>query len=151
MSIVKAKKDVSSDRLRKAISKSFCPDGKSFEIPRQIMDDISEIDLDTENFRFPGDDPGNMPGYGGSAGFHLLPGTQILVFHSAAGGDRGLPVAFFLYLGEDDLVHAYLPEDGNCYDRDMKRAWTPDHIEEFGLEYRFDAEKMEKEAAERLS
>ena len=31
MSIVKAKKYVSSDRLRKAISKGFCPDGESFE------------------------------------------------------------------------------------------------------------------------
>lgn len=151
MSIVKAKKDVGSDRLQEAISKSFSPDGESSEIPRQITDDLSEIDFDTENFLFPGNDPFDMPGYGGPAGFHLLPGTQIPVFHSAAGGDWELPVAFFLYLGEDDLVHAYLPEDGNCYDRDMKRAWTPDQIEEFGLEYRFDAEKMGKEAAERLS
>ena len=112
-------------------------------------DECSAISFDFENFTADPDEPFSMPGY--EVGYGVLH-SGIPVLWCAAGGDWEMPVAFCLYVGEDGGTHAYVPREGNAFNKSTNKAFGNDEnlsadeeIDQFG-EYRFDMEKLRADA-----
>jgi len=116
-----AKRGVSADDLEKKIDSCECGllDIMSQE---QIQKDIacSGIEFDCENTIEYTEDGKDY--YGLSLGYSVLD-NEISVKWLACGGDWEFPVAVCLYLGLDDKIHLYVPENGNVYNRKRKSAY----------------------------
>ena len=111
--------------------------------------DCSAVSFDFENFTGDPKYPFNMPGY--EVGYEVLP-SGIPVLWCAAGGDWEMPIAFCLYIGEDDEIHAYIPRDGNAFNKHTNKAFGNDEelssdeeADKFGG-YMFSMEKLRVDA-----
>ena len=147
--MIKAKIGITEAELKSAIDTAggaydaiMAEDGNAY-------DECSVISFDFENFTRNPEEPFNMPGY--EVGYGILP-SGIPVLWCAAGGDWEMPVAFCLYIGEDDEIHAYVPRDGNAFNKKTNKAFGNDEdlsmkeeIEKFG-EYRFDMDRLRADA-----
>lgn len=110
-----------------------------------IIDELGCVSFDTEDYTDPDGDPFNMPGF--IHGWDTAGGIPILWI--GAGGDWEKPVAFCLYIGADDDIHAYVPEKGNAYDHARNRAFTDDG-ESTPEAYEFNMDLMRKEFIEKV-
>lgn len=138
----KAKRNIPHSDLAKLVDE-FDP----YENHPTVMEDVSSVKFDFENWISDPEDGFNMPGF--VPGYETLPnGTT--VFWTAAGGDWEMPVALCLYMGDDGLLHAYVPDAGNSYNRQEARAWTMDEISAYGVKYEFNMRSLSKEASERI-
>lgn len=138
----KAKRNSNREDLERLVS-----DLDPYENPT-ILKDVSSVKFEFENFiQEPDLEVFGMPGF--LPGYETLP-NGATVFWTAAGGDWEMPVALCLYVGDDGLPHAYVPDAGNSYNRQEARAWTMDEISASGVKYEFDMHSLSEEASERI-
>ena len=144
--------------------KDYGEDGSVYGIlngdysPTQAMvhKDLDKIEVDTENADAIGlwDDPWIMPGTESLKGYEMI-GTGANAFPvlwCACGGDWESPLVFVLYIGNKGEIRAYIPEDGNCYNKEKKSAYgnNDDNMDFDDPNYRFDAEKLRADVANRI-
>jgi len=100
-------------------------DGFPWEMPSQLDKDLGKVNFDWENYtRFNDTSPyANYPWVGYK---ELIPGFH--TFFMQAGGDWEFPVCFMLYWGEGQL-RAYIPKDGNAWNKKEKCAYGDTHFE----------------------
>ena len=155
---VKAKRDASREDFLSALHDlTEKADFKEiFSIADALSEDLnnSGIEFDTENCTCDQKETFNMPGF--FVGIDALPGgTPIMWF--GAGGDWEQPIAFCIYLGVDNKIHAYVPREGNCYNKKTNAAFGnapgmnwKEEMEQFKVEYKFDQGKMREDASKAL-
>lgn len=93
-----------------------------------VYKDLYKIQFDFENVIFDGD----------ICGYKIL-SNNLPVMVGYAGGDWEFPVAFILYW-DGKKLRAYIPENGNVYNKKEKKAWDYEDAET--LDY--DWEKIEE-------
>lgn len=128
----------------------------------KILSDLKKIEFESTVW-FPEQDFYGfvMPDY--EIGFDTLE-NGVVVFWTAAGDiDMGeYPVAFCVYVGDDDSLRAYIPKDGNAYDIERKSAFGHygeeeggvggDELEELVLdEYNFNMGLLREDAGNRIT
>ena len=70
-----------------------------------------------------------------------------------AGGDWEVPVFFILYYDDKNKLRAYIPSDGNPYNRKTKEAWGNDCDEDFNIDdpmYDFVWDKIKEDIKKRF-
>ncbi len=94
-----------------------------YNLPKAIRNDLSKVEFDFENFsEFNDMRPDVLEGYREIAdGFH--------VFFAWAGGDCEFPVTWIFY-NSDKGIRAYIPSDGNPWDKKNKSAYGGEYSEE---------------------
>ena len=116
-----------------------------------VESDLNEVEFDTENIEPFGteDSYNHLPGLKNLGGYEMLgpEGAQFPVLWFAAGGDWELPLVFIVYMGEDNEIHGYVPEDGNAYNHEKKAAYgnnegDPVYGDKNDTRYVFDVAKM---------
>ena len=131
--------------------------------PSILPELTSRVNVDFENTDYIGEY--DMPGTEYLDKFEVIGEGEnaFPVTWCAAGGDWEKPLAFVVYIGEDDRLHGYLPSDGNAYNHMMNCAYGSEPISMDDIEdadedadetedrdYVFDAELMRCEIAEEL-
>lgn len=155
--VIKAKKDTSREDFLSALND--LTEKADAEEMSSIADALSEdlknsgIEFSTENCTCDPKEPFDMPGF--FVGLDALQGgTPIMWF--GAGGDWEAPLAFCIYLGVDDKIHACVPREGNCFNKEKNAAFGNSgmsaqyEMETLGIEYNFDQGKMREEASNAL-
>lgn len=156
--VIKAKKGASKEDFLAALNylteKSDAEDLTS--IAEALSEDLdkSGIEFSSENCTCDPKEPFDMPGF--FVGLDALPGgTPIMWF--GAGGDWEKPIAFCIYLGEDNKIHAYVPREGNCFNKEKNAAFGnvlgvnwQEEMEQLKVEYKFDQGKMREDASKAL-
>ena len=102
-----------------------------------VKKELSMVSFDLENFDH-GDEEWDMPGY--KCGIDIVADEDVL--WCAAGGDSQKPMAFVLFADHEGTIHAYIPREGNCYDKLHNKAWNQEDDSE---PYVFDMDKMRTE------
>jgi hypothetical protein len=110
-----------------------------------VAKDLSKIKFTFENVCIGSEF--DMPGYNPDE-YEMIDGFPVA--WCAAGGDCEIPLAFIVYIGEDDKIRGYLPEDGNCFNRKTMCAYgnedDEDEAEEnYNKDHRWDMEKIRAE------
>jgi len=163
------KKDVTQEELRAAIMLySEEEDDDDFEIALseavyapQVSKDLSKIKSEYENFSC---EPGEFDTPGFTPGWDTIHGSAVLWI--ALGGDAEYPFAAVLYIDNKNRLRAYIPKEGNCYDKKHKMAYGYACWEEYGKEQgipefggaaflkvvdtQFDDNKLREDAANRI-
>jgi hypothetical protein len=113
-------------------------------MPACIQRDLNKVQFDWENYtRF--DTIKGFSTY--PVGYReVAPGFHI--FFVNAGGDWEWPVCFIFYWGYEKRIRAYIPEDGNAYNKKEKTAYGSDSNEESGDENHDSEISEEKMTAE---
>lgn len=155
--VIKAKRDASREDFLSAL-KDLTEKADAEELT-SVADALSKdldksgIEFDTENCSGDPEDF-DMPGY--ELGQDTLAGGTFIMWFGA-GGDWEQPIAFCVYLGEDDKIHAYVPHEGNCYNKETNAAFgnslgmsSQEEMESLGVEYKFDMDKMREDASKGL-
>lgn len=115
---------VSIDKLREKIEGVCDGLGDDYCLGRltpTIKKDLSKVSFDTENLESDG------KGYGsgeGLIGYNRLP-NGMSYLGIVAGGDWEVPVFFIIYWDGKSL-RGYIPEDGNTWNTDTKKAYGND-------------------------
>ena len=155
---VKAKRDASREDFLSALNDltEKADAEEMFSIADALSEDLkkSGVEFDTENCTCDPTDHFDMPGF--FVGIDALPGgTPIMWF--GAGGDWEQPIAFCIYLGVDNKIHAYVPREGNCYNKETNAAYGnesgmgwKEEMKQLKVEYKFDQGKMREDAAKAL-
>ena len=121
-----------------------------------IYKDLSKIEVDTENVDYIGEY--KMPGTESLERFEMIGagGTAFPVAWCACGGDWENPLVFVLYIGLKGELRAYIPKDGNVYNKKEKAAygnndddpsWDDDPDNPL---LQFDADKLRTDVAGRI-
>lgn len=122
-----------------------------------IYKDLSKIEVDTENVDYIGEY--EMPGAEDLEHFEMI-GTGVNAFPvawCACGGDWENPLVFVLYIGQKGELRAYIPKDGNVYNKKTKAAygngdddpcWDDDPDNPL---LRFDSDKLRADVAGRIT
>ena len=163
-----ARPNTTREELERAIM-NLCEEGEetleealySVIFTSLVNKDLSKIESEFENVSC---EPGEFYTPGFTAGWDELHGFAVLWI--ALGGDAEQPFAAVLYLDNKSRVRAYIPKDGNCYDKKHKMAygcsWSEEYGEELGVPYfgedgfdeavgiQFDDEKLRADAAARI-
>lgn len=115
---------------------------------QKIKDDLSKIEVDGENAELIGEF--GMPGTEDLEQFEMLNGVPIA--WCAMGGDWELPIVVVLYIGDKGELRAYIPKDGNAYNKKAKAAFGNEDDEDFDEErdYVFDAELLREDVKARI-
>lgn len=155
---VKAKRDTSREDFLSALND--LTEKADAEEMSSIADALSEdlknsgVEFDTENCTCDPKEHFDMPGF--FVGLDALPGGTPIMWFSA-GGDWESPLAFFIYLGIDNKIHAYVPREGNCFNKEKGAAFgnsfgmnAQEEMKSLGVEYRFDMCKMREDASNAL-
>lgn len=156
--VIKAKKGASKEDFLSALDD--LTEKADAEDLTSIADTLSEdldksgIEFDTENCSGDPEEQYDMPGFKFGQDM-LFEGTPVMWF--GAGGDWEAPIAFCLYLGEDGKIHAYVPRQGNCYNKETNAAFgnslgmsSKEEMQSLGIEYKFDQGKMREDASKAL-
>lgn len=128
----------------------------------QVAKDLSKIESEYENISC---EPGefNMPGF--TPGWDTIHGFAVLWI--GLGGDAEHPFAAVLYLDNKNHIRAYIPKDGNCYDKKHKMAYGCMWWEEYcgedsnipypdedgfaeAINYDFDMDALRKDVSNRI-
>jgi TolA-binding protein len=139
-----AKPNTTIDELQEKIENA----GGIYEVvyQSQIQKDLTKISFDCENLT---EEDGEFAMEGFTPGYSLLP-NDVPVLWIGAGGDWECPLAFCVYIGEDNRLRAYVPKDGNVYNKKEKAAYgNNDDYDEYE-NYEFDMEKLAADAASRI-
>jgi len=108
-----------------------------YELPARLEKDLKKVDFDWENFTGFGETHGYC-GY--PFGYReLAPGFH--VYFVNAGGDWEFPICFCFYWGDDEL-RAYIPKDGNAWNKEEKCAYGS---EEWGNETEGEHDEVDEE------
>jgi len=101
-----------------------------YEMSARIGQDLSKIEFDRENCTyFNSKEPfGKYPFIG-----HKELSRGLHTFWMQIGGDWEYPVCFIFYWGDGEL-RAYIPEDGNAYNKKEKCAYGSDSLNEIDYE-----------------
>lgn len=126
-----------------------------------VRKDLSKIESEYENVSCVPDEF-YTPGF--TAGWDTI--NDFAVLWIALGGDAEQPFAAVLYLDDKSKLRAYIPKDGNCYDKKHKMAYGYTWWEEYGEEQgipefgddgfdeavgvQFDDAKLRADAAKRI-
>ena len=122
-----------------------------------IYKDLSKIEVDTENVDYIGEY--EMPGTESLEPFEMITdgsGNAFPVAWCACGGDWENPLVFVLYIGQKGELRAYIPKDGNVYNKKTKAAygngdddpcWDDDPDNPL---LQFDANKLKADVAGRI-
>lgn len=92
-------------------------------VQKTVRDDLSKIEVDTENVDYIGEY--EMPGTEDLERFEMV-GTGANAFPvawCACGGDWENPLVFVLYIGQKGELRAYIPKDGNVYNKKTNAAY----------------------------
>lgn len=96
------------------------------EMPKKIMDDLSKVEFDFENYEIGDARPGftkydlkGLMGY--PVGFRVLKNEMPCLFINA-GGDWESPICFVLYW-DGKQIRAYIPDYGNVWNKELKSAY----------------------------
>ena len=154
--MTKPKKDMTIEDLQNIVEKYDGLHSALYENPAD--DDVSAVNFDTENIEEFGTEYSynHLPGLENLDGYEMLGegDSAFPVLWVAAGGDWELPLVFVLYIGEDDNLHAYVPDDGNCYNREKMSAYGNNEGDpDYGTgdpRYVFDVAKMKKDILSRF-
>ena len=123
-----------------------------------VRQDLSKIAVDTENVDYVGEY--EMPGTEPLGHFEMVAdagGTTFPVAWCACGGDWENPLVFVLYIGQKGELRAYIPKDGNVYNKKEKAAygnndddpcWEDDPDNPL---LQFDADKLRADVANRIA
>ena len=154
---MKAKKNLTIEDLKNAIGKHYDIHSAVYETPAD--DDISVVNFDTENMEEFGteDSYNHLPGLENLDGYEMVGegDSAFPVLWCAAGGDWELPLVFVIYIGQNGELRGYIPEDGNCYNKEDKAAYgnnegDPVYGDKNDTRYVFDVEKMRADVANRI-
>ena len=126
------------------------------DVQKTVRDDLSKIEVDTENVNYIGEY--EMPGTEPLEHFEMIGagGTAFPVAWCACGGDWENPLVFVLYIGRKGELRAYIPKDGNVYNKKEKAAygnndddpsWDDDPDNPL---FQFDADKLRADVAGRI-
>ena len=126
------------------------------DVQKTVRDDLSKIEVDTENVNYIGEY--EMPGTEPLEHFEMIGagGTAFPVAWCACGGDWENPLVFVLYIGKKGELRAYIPKDGNVYNKKKKAAygnndddpsWDDDPDNPL---FQFDADKLRADVAGRI-
>ena len=146
---MKAKANQTIEDLKKTINDN----GGVYEVAysNSVSRDLSMVNFDLENLeRFGTEDSYNhLPGLENLDGYVMLGegDNAFPILWCAAGGDWELPLVFVLFIGEDDELHAYVPDEGNAYNHEKKAAYgnnegDPVYGDKDDTRYVFDVAKM---------
>jgi len=121
-----------------------------YDPKEELAKDLSKVNFEFENTCIGSEF--DMPGYDASK-YEMLEGFPVA--WCAAGGDCEIPLAFVVYIGEDDKVHGYLPEDGNCFNRKTMSAYGNEDDEDeaeknYSKYHRLDMERIRAEVNENV-
>lgn len=89
-----------------------------YELPKQIEKDLGKVNFDWENFTG-WEDKQNFAKY--PVGYRKL-ADNFHIYFVNAGGDWEYPICFIFYWG-DGKLRAYIPEDGNVWNKKEKCAY----------------------------
>ena len=125
---------------------------------RNVYKDLGKIEVDFENVEEFGteDSYNHLPGLEDLDGYEMIgEGDKAFpILWCAGGGDWELPLVFVLYIGQKGELRGYIPEDGNCYNKEKKAAYgNNDGDPEFDSDdsrYVFDVAKMRAAVANRI-
>ena len=81
--------------------------------------DLSRVTFGTENVTDGSEFQFQMPGY--KSGPDIVDGREVM--WCAAGDDSDQPIAFVLFMGDEGELRGFVPNSGNCYDREHGCAW----------------------------
>lgn len=156
--VIKAKKGSTEEDFLAALN-DLTEKADAEEMP-SIADVLTEdlknsgIEFGTENCTGDPNEPFDMPGFKFGQDM-LFEGTSVMWF--GAGGDWEQPIAFCIYLGEDNKIHAYVPTEGNCFNKETNAAFGnalgmgwKEEMEQLKVEYKFDQGKMREDASKAL-
>lgn len=127
-------KMISLDDFKKIVKeKLFTEDSEGeikfpYDLPSKIEADLKKVMFDFENYYVGDADPNYDKKYddehtdGGRYGYKLLR-NKMPVLVCGAGGDWEYPVAFIIYYSSAKELRAYIPEEGNTYDKKYKTAY----------------------------
>ena len=125
----------------------------------RVFTDLAEVNVDFENLEsFDSEDAYNhLPGLENLDGYEMVGegDSAFPVLWCAAGGDWELPLVFVIYIGQNGELRGYIPEDGNCYNKEDKAAYgnnegDPVYGDKNDTRYVFDVEKMRADVANRI-
>ena len=127
-----------------------------WDVQKTIRDDLSKIEVDTENVDYIGEY--EMPGTESLEHFEMIGAgeTAFPVAWCACGGDWENPLVFVLYIGQKGELRAYIPKDGNVYNKKEKAAYgnnddDPSWDDDPGNPLlQFDADKLRADVAGRI-
>lgn len=92
------------------------------KFPYCVEKDVNKIDFDFENIAFDGRNFSSYSDDKSSYDIHTLPNGLVYCLCSA-GGDWEVPVSFILYIDPNNQLRAYVPENGNVYNKEFKCAY----------------------------
>ena len=141
-----AKNGITEEALKQKIDDA----GGMYEVAwqEQVQKDIKTVYFDCENVTDPDDEEGfAMPGF--IHGYDVLP-NGVPVCWVGAGGDWECPVAMCIFVGEDDKFHAYVPEDGNVYNKGYGAAYGNNGDEEEYESQTFDMDSLRDDASDHV-
>lgn len=168
-----AKANQTIDDLKTLVAKACDPDydvpciygilnGSDSNTPAQakVRADLSKINVDFENAEEFGteDSYNHLPGLENLDGYEMI-GSGLSAFPvlwCAGGGDWENPLVFVLYIGQKGELRAYIPEDGNVYNKKEKAAYgNNDDDPSWGDDpdnplLQFDADKLRADVAGRI-
>ena len=113
-----------------------------YNMPKRMDNDLGKISFDWENW-----DDGNLKDRTKDNGFETLP-NGLPILWMWAGGDWEFPVTFVLYWDGKGL-RAYIPEEGNVYNKERKSDYG-NNDEEEGEAQDFDYDKMRLDIMNRI-
>ena len=114
-----------------------------YEMPKIIERDLGKVNFDWENyteFGYRGHFANYPMGYK-----ELKPGFH--AYFVNAGGDWEFPICFIFYWG-DNKLRAYIPEDGNAWNKKEKCAYGSENTYQETTDTDGDYERIEKEISE---
>lgn len=117
--------------------------------PGKIAKDLSKVEFDCENLDFASEQ--KFPGAEDLQDFEVLNGVPVAWI--SAGGDWEWPLAFVFYIGDDGSLRAYIPNDGNAYNKKTKMAFGNEEDEDEFDEDRdwiFDSDKLREDVKARI-
>lgn len=115
---------------------------------QKVSDDLSKIEVDGENSALVREF--DMPGTEDLEQFEVLNGVPVA--WCCMGGDWEMPIVVALYIGDKDELRAYIPKDGNAYNKKAKAAYGNDDEEDFDKDrdYVFDSDKLREDVKGRI-
>lgn len=116
--------------------------------PGKIAKDLGKVNFDCENVSFASEQ--EFPGAEDLEDFEVLNGVPVA--WCSAGGDWEFPIAFVFYIGDKGELRAYVPEDGNAYNKKTKAAYGNDDEEDFDedRDWVFDSDKLREDVKGRI-
>jgi hypothetical protein len=122
-----------------------------------ISKDLSKVDFDMENYQIGNANPSfkkypedHISAVGYPTGYEVLSNGLPVLFVSA-GGDWQFPICFCIYY-DGDKLRAYIPSDGNAWNKKEKCAYEPEEDNDDNVKFikECDADKIRQDIINRI-